>query len=198
MGRIVSARLLVFVLATLGLPSLVCAQTAKPTGKSLGEQLEVGRLIAVTDANGETVKGRVAGVSENSFVVSGRTRKQPLEERHVSLDGPSTFSVKRDPTWNGTAIWAGVFGGVTALMTYGSERTSGDCEDANPPTFCRDITVAMTLVGAGLGALIDWARDRSELRVVLRPPTGQGAFRFAPVVGRSRVGVALSMRFRPD
>jgi len=80
-------------------------------------------------------------------------------------------------------------------MTYGAENTDGPCEQASPPTFCRDMTITMTLVGAGLGVLIDRARNRSELRVVLRQPVERRAFRLAPLVGRGQGGVALAMHF---
>jgi hypothetical protein len=177
----------------MGVPTLVLAQTAKPTGQSLAGQLEVGRLIEVTSADGKTIKGQVARVSGNSFVVSGLSKKQPLGEWQFSLDAPSTYSVRRDPIWNGMAIWAGVIGGATALGVYSGGY--GDCENANPQNFCSGITITMTLVGAGLGAALDFARDRSELRVDFRPPTGQRAFQVSPVVGRRRLGVALGMRF---
>jgi hypothetical protein len=57
------------------------------------------------------------------------------------------------------------------------------------------MTITMTLVGAGLGVLIDRARNRSELRVVLRQPVERRAFRLAPLVGRGQGGVALAMHF---
>ncbi|MEO8329065.1 MAG: hypothetical protein ABI586_03580 [Candidatus Nanopelagicales bacterium] len=77
----------------------------------LTERLEPGQPVAVTDAAGAQVRGRVAAVSATSLTlkVAGASRDFAAGDvRHVRRDG--------DSLWNGFAIGAGV-GFLSAVLT---------------------------------------------------------------------------------
>lgn len=121
----------------------------------LAERLHPGNPVAVTDAAGAEVRGRVVAVSATSLrlKVAGASRDFAADDvRHLRRDG--------DSLWNGFAIGAGVGFLFTALsdnVCFGPPDAS--CTGKQVPKRLTAFAV-VTAAGAVIDAL---RRDRTSL-----------------------------------
>jgi hypothetical protein len=137
------------------------------------QRVRPGTPVAVTDAGGTEVRGRVSEVSATSLTMSVAEASRYFEAkdvRHVRRDG--------DPLWNGLAIGAAI-GALGAALP--DNRCSGNpptCDDKQIPERVTFFAIA-TAAGIGIDAL---RRDRATLyrspgrltlRVVPAPVPGQ-------------------------
>jgi hypothetical protein len=155
------------------------------------EQLEVlvrpGETIWVTDDGGVEVEGTLVAITSDRLEV-------------LAPGGPRTWSppdVRRvrhkesDPVGNGV-LWGAVVGGGAAAALWVAACASDECtsEDVGWGLLGTGIYAA---VGAGIGALVDLAHRSS--RVVYEGPAPASSLLFGPIVGRTRAGVAIGVRF---
>ena len=150
----------------------------------LVRRLETGNPVAVTDAEGREVRGRVAAASSASLTldVNGTARQfDSTDVRQVRRDG--------DRLWNGLAIGAGIGVLGSALM---DNRCSGQpvrCDDKQVPE--RIAFLAMTTAaGIGIDAL---HRDR---RTVYESP-GRVTLKVLPILTMRTRGLLLVIRAAP-
>jgi hypothetical protein len=132
-----------------------CAQLPPAhTWPEFVQRVGPGTPVAVTDAGGSEVRGRVSAVSATSLTITtphGSRSFDATDVRHVRRDG--------DRLWNGLAI-GGAVGTVAAILP--DNRCSGHpptCDDKQVPERLTVLAVA-TAAGAGIDAL---RRDRTSL-----------------------------------
>jgi len=140
-----------------------------------------GTPVAVTDAGGTEVRGRVSAVSATSLTVSVAEASRYFDAkqvRHVRRDG--------DPLWNGLAIGAAI-GALGAALP--DNRCSGNpptCDDKQVPERVTFLAVA-TAAGIGIDAL---RRDRTSLY----GSPGRLTLRVVPALAPGQMGLSIAVR----
>jgi hypothetical protein len=151
----------------------------------LAGRLDTGSPVAVTDAQGMEVRGRVSAVSSASLTlaVKGMTRQfDSADVRQVRRDG--------DRLWNGLAIGAAV-GVLGSALT--DNRCSGEpvrCDDKQIPERIAFAAVA-TAAGIGIDAL---HRDR---RMVYESPR-RVTFKLVPILTPQTKGLLFVIAVTPS
>jgi hypothetical protein len=115
-------------------------------------RISAGSPVAITDASGSDVRGRVAAVSADSLTLNAGGMPRQLDAstiREVRRDG--------DPLWNGLAFGA-AFGAAGALLSDSSCSGRPGCGAQIPQRLA--LVAVMAAAGAGLDAL---HRDRTVL-----------------------------------
>jgi hypothetical protein len=148
----------------------------------LAQRLGPGTPVAVTDAAGTEVRGRVAALSASWLTLSvpGTSRRfAAADVRHVRRDG--------DPLWNGLAIGAaiGVLG--AALPDNRCTGQPPQCDDAQMPERLTFFAVA-TAAGIGIDAL------RRDHRSLYTSPGG-ATLRVIPALTPGRKGLSIAVGF---
>jgi hypothetical protein len=163
--------------ATLG----ACAHVQPtPSWPELERRISAGQPIAITDASGSEVRGRVAAVSADSLTLNVGGSARPFATsaiRQVRRDG--------DPLWNGLAIGAAL-GVGGALLSDSSCSGRPDCGAQIPQRLT--FVAVMAAVGAGLDAL---HRDRTPL---YRSPARTG-IAIVPIVTLRRAELSIVVDF---
>ena len=200
----VTRAIVLAVVASAAAPIDVWGQESSASVEQLRQALKPGRKIVVTDATGQREVGVVGQVSADEFSVRALRSVQAgsggelLEHKYSLRPGPMTMSVKEDSIWDGALIGGGILGGVTALALYGpgaSERY-GSCSQAQPESFCASTTVLFTAIGLAGGALLDLAKDHTEINVVYgRGSEARTSLRIAPWVGKNGTGGVVVLGF---
>jgi hypothetical protein len=142
------------------LPGLLVAQAALPPATvAPGDRV----VVTVTDDQ-QTIRGRINAVTPDSLVLDD-------DGARVRLPIAAVHQVDRvgDSLWNGTAIGAAL-GGGSAIAAMARTCSNTNCADTSANLDPR-LTLLGTLVGAGIGALIDAGIDRRE--TVYRTGSGQ-------------------------
>ena len=162
------------------------AADAQPDSASL-EQLkplaDASSTVTVIDSQGQRVRGTLADASRSQLSLRvGREirRFQATEVRSVRLR-------KGDSLANGALIGAAIGGGPAALMFLDNE-----CHD--DPACYQAVAVYAglgALAGLGIDALV---RDETVVYSAGAPRASQ-AIRVAPLTGRGRKGVRLTIAF---
>lgn len=111
--------------------------------------LAPGDRIVVTN-DGQSVRGRVAEITTQSVVLEGENA--PLRIPLVSVQRIDRIG---DSLFNGTAIGAGA-GGAASLVLMAKACSNSGCADTSTSLDPR-ITLLGTLIGAGVGAIVDKA-----------------------------------------
>jgi hypothetical protein len=167
---------------------LVTAAQSQPTGQpAAAPTLIPGDRVIVSDDR-QSIRGRIAEVTHDTLVLErdDNPLRIPLTTIHqIDRTGDSLF--------NGTAIGAGI-GGATALAAMGIACGNSGCADTSTSLDPR-LTLLGTLIGAGIGAMVDAAIERRQTiytagapRPTLAPrskseeTTRTGAARFAPTI----------------
>jgi hypothetical protein len=182
------ARLLIAVL--LGTASTLAGTPAAAQGVARSfNQLQVlvhpGDAIRVVDESGREVRGRIEQVTDATLRLLVRSRTEELAESQVA----QIFQRRSDPLGNG-ALWGLAIGaglvGVAGLVEPPRRDETG---------FYVLALVVYAGAGAGVGVGID-ALIRRERLVFERQPAGRATeVRLAPILGRGRKGLMLSLRF---
>jgi hypothetical protein len=173
----------------------VAAQTAVQSFADLQPTLKVGQSVLITDDKGIVTAGRVVSIVGNQLEVDGVQQPRSLVAKFFFTGGPvkryllAEDSVRRirndDPTWNGALIGSAI-GTLLYSVAYATEQngTSG-LKEVGP------LSIALgTLLGWVCGAAID---DSIHQSLYVSP---QGASTsFHPLLGRSQVGIAATVRF---
>ncbi|MEO8519961.1 MAG: hypothetical protein ABI603_01280 [Acidobacteriota bacterium] len=109
----------------------------------LPQKLRPGQSVYVTDALMRETKGRLVRVSDTSITLL-------VQQAEREFPRPDVQQIARagDSVANGMAIGMGAFGAWALAIDV-----AGDCFDA----FCMAMSGTMVGIGAGIGALIDYA-----------------------------------------
>jgi hypothetical protein len=178
--RLQSALVLV---AALAVPAIARGQETAGSVDQLRFVLAPGSEIRVVEADGKSVKGRFDGISGQSIAMT-------IQGTHVLLDQDVIIRIdeRHDDSLangarNGFYVGAGFgfLGGAAILMEGGS------------PAFLPIVTAFYGGIGAGIGVAID-ALIRTE-RTVYDVHARRASLAVAPVVGRARKGVAVTVGF---
>jgi hypothetical protein len=172
----------IVVAASLMVAGASAAQTPAQTFADLQPQLKFGQDVIVEGADGRRVNGKVVAISANELEIR-RLRFFFREERRVFTEETARRIDRRDSTWNGGLIGAGV--GALVLFAALSAPACNQPDDLS----CAPLILA-PVAGFIIGDGIDGAHNRTVF-------LGSGRTRAAlsPLVGRSQVGVAAHLRF---
>ena len=154
-------------------------------------KIRVGQTVLVRDLTGAETKGIVQSADLSKLVVKyGAGRLQDPNDPSKTLDDTRTFTaaevdrVRRPgPIWDG-AVKGAVIGAIAAWLVGAS--LGEDC------TGCGEAIVTSAVIGAGIGIGIDAAWGP---KTVYRNHGGSRKVTLAPVIGKSRRGLAASIRF---
>ena len=164
--------------------SIVGCAHVQPTTSwpELVRRLAPGTPVAVVDARGTEVRGRVSALSATSLTLRvAETSRQfdSKDVRHVRRDG--------DPLWNGLAIGA-AFGALENVMAdYGCSGQPRTCDGKQVPARLAVLAVS-TAAGIGIDAL---RRDRTSLYGAPRRAT----LAVIPVLTRDRKSLWIVIHF---
>jgi len=187
-------RLLTLILIGLCGVQSVHAQQAGPSSQvepAPTNRLTQGAYATVQLVNGSRVAGTLTSVSNDLIEITPRTRF-PTPARKIEFADIQTIRQgRRDSLVNG-ALWGGVSSGVGALMVANAVLGCDGChwEGAAAPL---GIMALFGGMGAGVGAGIDALIGEKGQVVYSRRTTSTVAV--APIVGRDRKGVVLSVGF---
>jgi Outer membrane protein beta-barrel domain len=165
---------------------LAAAAQSQPPAQPAPTLLQGDRLIVTDDR--QSIRGRIADLTDDMLVLDrdNNPLRIPLTTiRQIDRTGDSLF--------NGSAIGAGI-GGATALAAMGIACGNSGCADTSTSLDPR-LTLLGTLIGAGIGAMVDAAIERRQTMYTAGAPkpllapraragetTRRGAARFAPTV----------------
>jgi hypothetical protein len=181
--RILTAMVLFAVL--LPVPS-TSAQGVARTFDQLSVLVPAGDQVRVIDAAGAEARGSLSRLSADSLEI-------------LTAQGPRTWGpadVQRvrhrysDPVKNGVLIGAGVGAGFAAIAYAAA---CDDCESEDAGWIALGIGI-YSGVGAGIGALVDVVHKATRT-VYERPAAAGPSIVVAPVLGRTRRGLAAGLRF---
>lgn len=172
------------VLAVALVPNAASAQTVVRSFDELQRTLKVGQTVFVTDESGRRTQGKVADVSASSLVIL-------TPETRTFVEGAVTEIRSTDRLWKGALIGLGVgaIPGATAGLA--------GCAQYNRPACVTDpILGALVLggIGAAIGVGID-ALVNKVGKVLYVSPRQIPGVTLAPLLGKDRQGVLLSVRF---
>ena len=128
--------------------------------------------------DGNQVAGDLADISNASIVVFVDGGRRDLAESQVAR-------IERlgDPLRNGALIGGAIMTGLAVSA----------CRSEAP---CGPLLFWNAAFGAGLGALVDWARvGREVVFIANRAASAPSAFSWAPLIAGSRRGLLLSVEF---
>jgi len=158
-------------------PGRAPAQTVANSFEELRQVLKKGQAVAVTDASGQRIKGKVADVSPSSLVIL-------IPEARTFTEGSITEIRRTDSVWNGALIGAAIGTGL-AMWDYFIDPS----EPGNAVVFTEAIGLG-TAIGAGVDALVNRGG-----KVLYAAPRQTRRFVISPVVGKHRQGALVSVRF---
>lgn len=171
------------LLAALALPTAARAQQVADTFDQLRVVLAPGADIRVTETDGTSVKGTFDGISGHSLNLT-------VQGAHVLLDQDAILRIQErqddsvaNGARNGFFVGAGfgLLGGAAIAMEGGS------------PVLIPIVTAVYGGIGAGIGVAID--AMITTHRTVYEARAKHASLAVAPVVGRTRKGVAVTVGF---
>ena len=170
------------------------SRTPSPKGPAsslvqLQRTIKPGETVAVTNASGVEIRGRIARVSPEAITLALPGGEMTIEERQLR-------DVQRigDPLWNGALIGLGAGFGA-GLLSMARCDAGLVCGAAAGP-----VVLVESAVGAGLGIGIDALHRGRKLVYVNRDTavpssTSKASINVSPVFGGTTRGVMMSVRF---
>jgi hypothetical protein len=154
------------------------------------QKLRIGDTVLVVDSSGREQQGKVLDVSPEalSLAINGGRRQLPASDiRAVDLE-------RNDSLKNGALIGFGFGAGFAALGACVTAVAEGDAGEVS------GVLIIGTLLyggaGASLGMLVD-ALITDRLPVYRSAGHKSVQLSAAPLIGRSRKGIALTVQFAP-
>jgi len=174
---------LVALLLLVAFSPEVAAQGVARSFEQLQLLVGAGDTVSVRDSAGTETTGTIKSLSASSLVLITSGTQRELKEANVS----TVLQRRADSLRNG-ALW-----GLGVGLAFGAVALAAMCADGP----C-DASLALVLpqsggIGAGIGVGVDALITRRQ--VIYERPAGSAAFGVAPLLGKGRRGVALSMRF---
>jgi len=170
---------------SLLLGSDAAAQTPVRSFAELQPLLKPGQSVIVTTDQGGKTAGEVVSILGNQLEIrEGGTR-------YVFTEDAVRRIQHEDGTWNGSLIGIGV--GVLLARAYVSKCRSTPFSERDSSCETAELSyIADPLLGWLVGALVDGLITKS-LYVSPRP----SAIALTPLVGRGRIGLAVTIQFQP-
>lgn len=164
------------------------AQTVAQTFDELQSILRIGDAVQVTDSGGETVQGRIAGVSTNSISVTVDGRQRDVPEATIR----EIRRRRADPWWNGVLIGTAIGVGVGAVT---KERNCGSTDCGEGGLIDPGLYVFGAVIGAGTGALADHLISKFDTLFSNPPITSARSVRFSAILWKGTKGLQMSVMF---
>jgi len=170
--------------ASLFVPASLFAKTPTQAFADLPNRLKISQTVVVTDATGQTTKGKVAGITASSLDVLAPDRR--------TLPSQTINKISRtDSPLNGTLIGAGVGIGASLLWYEGAMNSP---EEGSIYVWYAVGSWLAPLAGTLLGFLID--RQDDMVPIYVAPPRKpRPSVTVAPVVARKAPAVLVMVRF---
>jgi hypothetical protein len=143
--------------ASLLLVPVVSAQNAAGDWSAV-KAVEIGSKLSVKLKTGKTVEGRLTGVSDAALSLS-------VKEKPVDIKREDVFSVHqtgKGSATKATLIGMGVGAGTGAVIGAVGDSSSDGFEKIDTAA-----TAGLTVIGAGVGALVGYAFGRGRSKRVL-------------------------------
>jgi hypothetical protein len=175
---------LVALLLLVAVSPEVAAQGVARSFEQLQLLVRAGDTVSVRDSAGTETTGTIKSLSASSLVLITSGTQRELKEANVS-----TVVQRRADSLRNGALWGlGVGLAVGAVALLPAMCADGPC----------DASLAFVLpqsgaIGVGIGVGVDALITRGQ--VIYERPADSAAFGMAPLLGKGRRGVALSMRF---
>jgi hypothetical protein len=145
------------LVASLLLSPVASAQT--PTGDwSALKSVDAGSKLSVRLKTGQTVEGRLTGVTDDGLSLSVKKKPTDLKREDVQ----SVYEVRKKSATNATLIGLGVGAGGGAALGAVADSSSDGFE-----TIDNVATAALAVLGAGAGALTGYLIGRGSGKRVL-------------------------------
>jgi len=179
-----AGRILAVVFFLMFLTSVECSAQLVSSFEQLQVLVKPGDNIYVTDAAGDTTKGRIAELSPSSLslVVNGKRRDL------AQTDVREIRQWRSDSLKNGALIGAGVGGGLAAIAIAAIDCYGCGAEAVGAIAYSAGIGAA---IGVGLDALIP-----SKQMIFFNQSKGSaGKFQIKPILNRSNKGVKVAFSF---
>jgi hypothetical protein len=162
------------------------AQELAGTFDQLRVLVKPGDTLTVVDDSGQRVEGKVSSLSASalSLTVSGTPRQ------FLSTDVNSIEKRGPDSLRNGALIGLAIGGGIGAAGMIALAATAED----NVGAFMAIGVLMYGGIGAGIGTGFD-ALIEGRRVIYARSGSARSALTVAPLLGRTRKGIRLSLRF---
>ena len=153
-------------------------------------KIRVGQTVLVRDLKGEETKGIVQSADMSKLVVKyGVGRLQDPSDPSKTLDDTRTFTpAEVDRVRRPGPIWDGAVKGALIALVPVAIFAAAECSGCEVGGAYASVTV----IGAAIGIGIDAAWGP---KTVYRNHGGSRRVTLAPVIGKSRRGLAASIRF---
>lgn len=153
-------------------------------------RVRMGEAVVVTDQDGREIRGRLVELTPASLAVD--VDGHVVEWRQ---GGWTLRQRQRDALVNGTLIGAAVGLGVGFGLAVGYVATAVYTGQTETSGSGNGFVIVGTVVGAGVGLVIDSARQ--DDLVVVGPPLAQGRLRLRvlPLVSRHAQGLGVAFSF---
>lgn len=176
MNRVAHAVLLLLVAA-----ASAEAQQIAGTFDQLRVLVKSGDTLTVTDGTGERLRGKLADLSASSLVLEIAGTRRLFQDTDVAIIEKRGADSLRNGTLIGMAIGGGLFGPAIGAATrdWGFAVVGG---------------LIYAGIGAGIGVGVDALIEGPRL-IYAAAPSRRTTFNIAPILGRSRKGVLLSLRY---
>lgn len=145
------------LVASLSLSPAVSAQTATGDWSAL-KAVATGSKLSVKLKTGKTVEGRLAAVTDDALSLSVKNKPADFKREDVQ----SVYEVRGKSATKATLIGLGVGAGAGAGLGAAADSSSDSFE-----TIDNVATAALTVVGAGAGALVGYLLGRGGGKRVL-------------------------------
>lgn len=174
---------LLVLVVSLAVPAVARGQDAARTFDQLRFVLAPGSEIRVVEADGTSVKGTFDGVSGQSLAMT-------IRGAHVLLDQDTVIRIDER---HDDSLANGARNGFYVGAGFGLLGSAAILSEGGSPAFLPILTAFYGGIGAGVGVAID-AMIRTS-RTVYDVHARRASLAVAPVVGRTRKGVAVSVGF---
>lgn len=162
------------------------AQELAGTFDQLRVLVKPGDTLTVVDDSGRRVEGKVSSLSASvlSMTVAGTPRQfLDSEVNRIEKRGPDSLR-------NGALIGLAIGGGIGAAGMIALAVTA----ESHPGAFVATAALMYAGIGAGIGTGID-ALIEGRRVIYARSGSPRSSLMVAPLLGRTRKGVRVSLRF---
>ena len=171
--------------------ALLLLSTASPaaaqdTFGDLPARVKLGQKIVVHDEHGNKTRGTVTSASASELVImEAKTGASGARETRTFRPDQVRRVQKHGPIWDGA-----IKGAAIGLIPIAALAIGAGCDDDCGAA--AEVTAFAVGLGAGIGLAIDAAVPP---RTLFRRGGTTSKVALAPIVGRERRGIALSLRF---
>jgi hypothetical protein len=150
------------------------------------QTLKEKESVEITDETGTTFRASLASISGRTITFTREGVQRSLEESQIL----KIRHERRDGLGNGIGV--GILAGLgAAALTVGTQCSDRECLTIASAVFFPTFAG----IGAGAGALIDFAIRKQDTVFARRGSSANHGMRIAPIVGRKTAGVGVTFEF---